>query len=294
MLDGDLLLQLPSGQGRVAHRVILALRAPGLLRAVRPRSGSQPLDVVPLDIGVLALEALLRYMHSDELTIDEDLPYEVRKEVAEQLQNVAKTFQIPRLSELTFFTLTHRGAVPVSTFVADFERAFDNPLCSDFRIRVADRVFRTHRCLLMARSAYFRIMLQSGMREATVGEMTVSEVSPECFEQVLRYLLTDECIIDPPEHAVELLSAANLFDLPRLRGICEATLEMHFDFSSLESVLALLALSEAHNAAHLQQLALYVVQNDFGIAAAKRCTEAWDCLSLELKRKLDRGLMLLK
>lgn len=52
--------------------------------------------------------------------------------------------------------------------------------------------------------------------------------------------------IEPPEKAVELLQVANQFDLPRLRQICENTIEFNFAFDDLENVITLLHLADLH------------------------------------------------
>ena len=91
--------------------------------------------------------------------------------------------------------------------------------------------FRAHRAILMARSSVFRAMLNSsGMSEAHGNQMTLAEelsIEPVVFAELLHFLYTDTCpqSLDgddaSPEMAQHLLDAADKFDCPRLRSMCE-------------------------------------------------------------------------
>jgi hypothetical protein len=103
--------------------------------------------------------------------------------------------------------------------------------------------FRAHRAILMARSSVFRAMLDSsGMSEARGNEMTLAEelsIEPVVFAELLHFLYTDTCpqILDgddaSPEMAQHLLDAADKFDCPRLRSMCERHLGQNIGVESV-------------------------------------------------------------
>jgi speckle-type POZ protein len=109
----------------------------------------------------------------------------------------------------------------------------------------------THRTLLMARSSVFQAMLGScGMAESRSDEVVLHETEPASLAELLHYLYTDRLTRPIAELAeaecgqgLELLkhltSAADRFDLPRLRSLCESELALRLDVATVCETLAL-------------------------------------------------------
>eukprot|EP00976_Prorocentrum_cordatum_P104940 1194088-Prorocentrum_minimum.AAC.1 len=67
-----------------------------------------------------------------------------------------------------------------------------------------------HRCILSARSAYFRAMLSDGFRESDSPEIHIQGTSCAAFKALLAYLYTDRMEVD--EDKVLLFDLAKLCD----------------------------------------------------------------------------------
>lgn len=50
-----------------------------------------------------------------------------------------------------------------------------------------------HRCILSARSQYFRAMLKNGMKESSASVITIQDIDEEAFRCVLQFLYTGVC-----------------------------------------------------------------------------------------------------
>lgn len=164
--------------------------------------------------------------------------------------------------------------------------AFNNPLFSDLVIRLphegdhekgdgdlpsttddqvdgtssssswAHREIKAHKCILAARSQYFRAMLLSGLRESYLGEMIVPDhIRPLIFTNLLRYLYTGSIDITP-ETVVELFIAANEYSIVPVIKQSERMIENALD---LENVTDLLDLANLHGSNELKQVCINFV-----------------------------------
>jgi speckle-type POZ protein len=116
-----------------------------------------------------------------------------------------------------------------------------------------------HRMLLEARSPFFRGMLESNMAEAQQGRYVVRDINAEVFKALLHFIYTDAL----PEElegsnlevnmAQHLLAAADMYQLTRLRQMCERRLCETVD---VETVATTLALAEQNHAEDLKRVCL--------------------------------------
>ncbi|GBF94017.1 hypothetical protein Rsub_07285 [Raphidocelis subcapitata] len=125
--------------------------------------------------------------------------------------------------------------------------------------------FRVHRMILEARSPYFRGLLGSSMAEAREGRLVVRELLPPVVRAVLHFIYTDEL---PDElqgpnleaaMAQHLLVAADMYQLGRLRRICERRLCETVD---AETAATTLALAEQNHAEELKRVCLDFVSKN--------------------------------
>ncbi|GJM84871.1 hypothetical protein PR202_ga00583 [Eleusine coracana subsp. coracana] len=105
---------------------------------------------------------------------------------------------------------------------------------ADVTFLVAGETFRAHRCILAARSPVFKAELFEAMTQSNGAAaevcVRVHDVEPRVFNALLHFVYTDSLpseIMTEPDVVIaqhRLLEAADRYDMPRLRLICEEKL----------------------------------------------------------------------
>ena len=127
---------------------------------------------------------------------------------------------------------------------------------ADTTVVVGDEEFRVHAAVLSARSSVFKALLH---RKGDSKSISLSEIEPDVFKLLLRYLYTGElpqgnaATVEMHQH---LLVAADRFDVASLFQACECALVCSL---SVESVGYTLVLAEQHGAKILKSTALQYV-----------------------------------
>jgi len=130
---------------------------------------------------------------------------------------------------------------------------------ADVTFQVGDVKFAAHRCVLAARSAVFKAQLFGPMKEGTTTSVIhVNDMEEQVFKLLLDFIYGDSV----PEMETEeedvmwqhLLVAADRYDLPRLKLICEQELcDYCFNTSTVANILAL---AEQHRCRRLKKACL--------------------------------------
>ncbi|KAI0563855.1 BTB/POZ domain containing protein [Gracilaria domingensis] len=135
----------------------------------------------------------------------------------------------------------------------------NNEMFSDVKFEVEGKTIHAHKCILYARSEYFRSMFDSSMRETSASDIPIPDVSYDVFHGVLEYLYSGEVRISDGQVAVELLKAADMFRIEGLKNMCAEKVE--------EGVTAINAaficqVADRHNSSNLKNYCIaYIVQN---------------------------------
>ena len=111
---------------------------------------------------------------------------------------------------------------------------------------------KAHKSILVARSAYFQKLFESGMKEAVSKEIEIKE-SPALFAEVLKFVYTGQPPKDLRKIAMELLPVADRFGLDKLKEICASALQQEI---SIESVIDIMLLADT---LHLPALLRYCI-----------------------------------
>ena len=74
-------------------------------------------------------------------------------------------------------------------------------LNSDIEIRVEDKVFKAHKCILMCRSPKFWAMFNTNMAESS-GQLVINDQSGELFERMLTWIYTGQMTMPETIEAV--------------------------------------------------------------------------------------------
>lgn len=166
-----------------------------------------------------------------------------------------------------------QSRVPNCRLPEDLEELFRSQEFSDVILCAQGREFRAHKAILAARSPMFRGMFSHDMKETKYNRVDVPDVEPDVLEEMLRFIYTGRSILDPKlttnnlanncrdpkeqerdqQLAIDLLQAANKYQLDRLKLMCEEAL---YKTLSAESVAEILSLSDIYNAAQLKSQAV--------------------------------------
>ncbi|XP_057318363.1 speckle-type POZ protein-like A [Microplitis mediator] len=96
----------------------------------------------------------------------------------------------------------------------DFEKFFDKKINVDVILIVGDVKFHAHKTILSARSPVLASVLHR-MQESNNNILMISDVAPEIFRDMLRFIYTDK-VDDLDSKAVSLLQVADRFKLQTL------------------------------------------------------------------------------
>lgn len=149
--------------------------------------------------------------------------------------------------------------VPPPSLGHDMAQLLESGQAADVRFKVEEEELAAHKFILTARSPVFRALLNAPMREGQEGDVDIKDVRKPVFQALLYFTYTDQL----PEElegsnldcamAQHLLVAADRFQLPRLRRICERRL---CETVEVDTVATTLTLAEQNHAEELKRVCL--------------------------------------
>ena len=121
------------------------------------------------------------------------------------------------------------------------------------------KYFSCHRLVVAANSPVLAAMLQSNMVEASSGTIEISDMKPSVLQAILEWIYKNRIetkdLKDDFDFAEDLIAAAEMYDLSRLKQICEDVL---CDILAVDNVLMTLVIGDRHGAAKLKEQALKI------------------------------------
>ena len=143
----------------------------------------------------------------------------------------------------------------------NLSKAFNNPEFSDVTIVCLDKKFHCHKAVLAARSDVFAAMFSHrATKESESGEVVISDLEPDVLEQLLHFVYSDN--VNAHEilsSASALLTAADKYNIPKLKNICEQAICDNIDVANAADVLVL---GYLHSAKNLQAVAVEFVTSN--------------------------------
>ena len=116
-------------------------------------------------------------------------------------------------------------------------------LCDvSLQLDATDKSFTAHKCVLAASSSYFKAMFTNDLVERSQGRVTISGVDYDTMEAVICYAYSTETAV-PKERVVELMIAADLFQMSSLLQHCCNFLKKHL---TSQNVLTIRAYAHLH------------------------------------------------
>ncbi|XP_021295778.1 BTB/POZ and MATH domain-containing protein 3 isoform X1 [Herrania umbratica] len=155
-------------------------------------------------------------------------------------------------------------SVPPSEMGQNLKALLESEVGCDIIFQVGDEKFKAHKLILAARSPVFRAQFFGLVGDPNMDKVVVEDFEPSIFKAMLLFIYTDK-LPDVQEitgsssmcmstnMVQHLLAAADLYNLDRLKVLCEAKLceELNAD-----TVATTLALAEQHHCAQLKAICL--------------------------------------
>ncbi|XP_021925814.1 ankyrin repeat and BTB/POZ domain-containing protein 2 isoform X2 [Zootermopsis nevadensis] len=126
----------------------------------------------------------------------------------------------------------------------------NNPELSDVQFRVEGRVFYGHKIVLVTWSPRFRAMLSSKLCDGNPPIVHINDIRYHIFQLVMQYLYNGGCETLQVEQTdmLELMAAANFFQLNGLLRYCEAQCSSMVD---LDNIVSMYIHAKVYNAGEL-------------------------------------------
>lgn len=167
----------------------------------------------------------------------------------------------------------------------NMEVALSNPDFSDVQLVCNGRKFECHKVILARRSEVFAAMFShKDTTENTTNEVVIQDMEPDVLEQLLKFIYSDR-VPNLTAFASSLLTAADKYNIPRLKTMCEESMCENLDVATAAEVLALAYLHEAKS---LQSIAVEFVTNNMVKVAD---TVGWKIIAESHPKILNEVLM---
>ncbi|KAL1122546.1 hypothetical protein AAG570_002876 [Ranatra chinensis] len=128
----------------------------------------------------------------------------------------------------------------------------NNPELSDVQFRVEGRVFYAHKIVLVTSSPRFRGMLSSKLCEGNPPIVQINDIRYHIFQLVMQFLYNGGCdgLEVDQNDVLELMAAANFFQLDGLLRFCEAQCSNMVD---LDNIVSMYIHAKVYNACQLME-----------------------------------------
>ncbi|ESW35459.1 hypothetical protein PHAVU_001G236400 [Phaseolus vulgaris] len=165
--------------------------------------------------------------------------------------------------------------VPQSDMGRNFKDLLDSEVGCDIVFKVKSESFKAHKLILAARSPVFRAQFFGLVGDPSLEEVVVEDIEPFIFKAMLLFIYSDKLpdiyeVMDSMNvcsYAVmvqHLLAAADLYNLDRLKLLCESKL---CEEINTDNVATTLALAEQHNCPQLKAICLKFIANPANLGA---------------------------
>ncbi|XP_011298194.1 ankyrin repeat and BTB/POZ domain-containing protein BTBD11 isoform X2 [Fopius arisanus] len=126
----------------------------------------------------------------------------------------------------------------------------NNPELSDVQFRVEGKVFYGHKIVLVTSSPRFRNMLSSKLCEGNPPIVQINDIRYHIFQMVMEFLYHGGCTTLEVNQSdvLELMAAANFFQLDGLLRFCESQCSAMID---LDNIVSMYIHAKVYNAAQL-------------------------------------------
>lgn len=192
---------------------------------------------------------------------------------------------VNRLNDFYEYPFDNDNSYPESTLLADLGNLVNNPVLSDIKFLFeGERCIYAHKVFLI-RIPYFANMLLGHMKESKQSEFRIDNITYKTFMELIRYIYTDRTEVEGIENIVELFEVADLYNIERLKYICEKQI---FNLIDMENAPAILSSADKRGAHKLREYAMNFIIKNFDQVSK---TKAFEDL---MRTDLELGLEIIK
>jgi len=238
----DVVFLFPETEAKFyAHNVILKARGfnyPGLMKIEQEFKNFGLPTQAPIEIGITNISysvfaKLMEYLYTGCIEqITEDILRMIFMVASEYELNALMNYCSRRLKSMA--VIEHEE--DVDTLAKSMRKFFNNPIFSDIKFQEGNMVLWAHRAILFSRSAHFKGLLESGMKEPIEGIIKIKDVSYGALKGIVEFLYTGNHITIYTEYVMDLLMASNLFVLDQLTKLCESHIKQAIDADNVISI----------------------------------------------------------
>ncbi|DAZ95596.1 TPA: hypothetical protein N0F65_006082 [Lagenidium giganteum] len=291
---------IAGGKVLYGHKLILARRSAKLRDDIFSEERSlvtpqhQVVEIILPGIRFDVAKLLLEFIYTDNVS----WPLEPQSFLIRDLMRAAQIFNLSSLERLchdrivraaaadTFVEVVDDqdgaiGADPMANSLnQDLEYAFRDTTWTDVTFVAEGRAIHAHKCLLIARSEYFRALLAFPRHEQSSFERDIIHVDESFMGmlRVLNFIYHDQVPTAKPEklapnddaargqdedeseQLLDDLIAADKFGLDRMKRLCEHRVEL-----SLTNCLDVLVIADMVRAHHLKYVAMRFIQTHLAV-----------------------------
>lgn len=139
-----------------------------------------------------------------------------------------------------------------SSLSTDLKTLFEGDQLTDVTVLIQGQRISAHKCILSARSSVFAAMFHHQLKESIENCVTIDDVEPDVFTEMLRYIYTDE-LTGLDKMANKLYTVADKYALETMKSRCRYHI---LEKLNLETAAETLVLADLHADPELKQHAL--------------------------------------
>ena len=168
-----------------------------------------------------------------------------------------------------------------NTLGKDLKRMLDTEQGSDVMLVASDgKEFPAHTLILSSRSPVFSAMFEHDMKEKQEKRVTIEDLDSKAVKSLLDFMYTDSVPI-LAQLAPQLLFAANKYQIPTLKTVCEESMTANL---TINNATKFLSCADLYDATQLRNAAKrFVVRN---LSEIKK-TDSWKTLRNQSPHLLD-------
>jgi len=133
-----------------------------------------------------------------------------------------------------------------------------NPACppvdqlTDIILLVENNKIHCHKLVLGMTSKFFERMFMSNMKESKSNEIELKEIDLDTIKSMLLFMYRDE--IEDEKITVDLLAAADMYEVLRLKNICSIRLAKTIDIQNVAQIWLCAYLHDEEDLAHISMI----------------------------------------
>jgi len=155
----------------------------------------------------------------------------------ENIYNLDRSFTLQAHIFVEFKDQEKIDAKILKDFVEDVHSILEDEQNSDVLVRCELTEFKCHKNVLSARSEVFKNMLSSHTLENKTNIIELKEVTAEATEDMLKFIYTGTLAKVPKSQNIDLLHAADMYQIAALKEVCVKILVDSLNVSSCISTL---------------------------------------------------------